>query len=125
MQLDETNLAGCSLRIKPLNDHQAVTEFSESGDTNLYLKDIAKSATASQVRRALAVYGRLSSFNLVNKPEFMTNIAFASFVSPVHAKQAFSNVTFAATHLGNFSVFWHKPKNVSHQKQSLITEISK
>ena len=76
------------------------------------------------MRRALAVYGRLASFNLVNKPEFQTNIAFASFVNPAHAKHAFSSVTFAATHLGNFSVYWHRPKNISRQKQTLINEIS-
>jgi RNA recognition motif-containing protein len=75
---------------------------------NLYVKSLAKELTADELRRAFARYGKISSFNLVNKPEYSTNIAFVGFVYPDNAKAALENVL---SDLGKFEVYWHRAKS--------------
>lgn len=77
---------------------------------NLYVKSLAKELTADELRRAFARYGKISSFNLVNKPEYSTNIAFIGFVYPDNAKAALENVLSEAN-LGKFEVYWHRAKS--------------
>lgn len=100
------------LRVTPLQD-QKLDQIDDSESVNLYLKDLKKDATPLQVRRTLALFGRLQSFNLINKPEYSTNIAFATFASSSCAKRALLQLQdrqkFSET-LGNFSVFPHKQK---------------
>jgi RNA recognition motif-containing protein len=56
------------------------------------VKSLGKELSGDEIRRAFARFGKISSFNLVNKPEFSTNVAFVGFVNPDHAKAAFENV---------------------------------
>jgi RNA recognition motif-containing protein len=56
------------------------------------VKDLCKTATEDQVRRVFARFGKISSFNLVNKDTFPTNIAFVAYYNSENAKLAFDNV---------------------------------
>ena len=74
------------------------------------MKSLGKELSGDDIRRAFARFGKISSFNLVNKPEFSTNVAFVGFVNPDHAKAAFENVLREAN-LGKFEVCWHRAKS--------------
>lgn len=43
---------------------------NQGGLNNLYIKDLSKIYSNDRVRRAFALYGKISSFSLINKPEF-------------------------------------------------------
>ena len=55
---------------------------------NLYVKDLDKQFDETKVRRAFAMFGKIQSFKLLNKPEFTTNIAFVAYVDPKNAASA-------------------------------------
>jgi RNA recognition motif-containing protein len=94
-------LDGCPFRDRKLScrpiDLQAkeklATDLKETyGSNNLYIKELPKHLPPLQVRRAFARYGRISSFNLIDKPSFATNIAFVGYYDPSHAATALSCV---------------------------------
>ena len=90
--IDGVPIGGSKLTVKSLTEAaEPVKLESAVGLTNLYVKDLAKEATSDCVRRAFARYGKISSFSLVNKEQFTTNVAFVSYVSADKAKNAFEN----------------------------------
>jgi RNA recognition motif-containing protein len=50
---------------------------------------IPKDLSESDVRRKFAIFGRISSFKLVNEESYTTNIAYVAFCSSSHALSAF------------------------------------
>lgn len=122
--IDGVPISGNKLCVKTVgNDKTTETAKPESvGLTNLYVRDLSKEATSEKVRRAFARYGKMSSFSLINKEQFTTNIAFVSYVSADQAKNALENVLADVREFGNFEVFWHKPK--AGLKQELIQDIN-
>jgi hypothetical protein len=57
----------------------------------MYVRDLDKALDENQVRRAFAMFGKIQSFRLLNKPEFTTNIAFVAYSSSLNATLAFKN----------------------------------
>jgi RNA recognition motif-containing protein len=121
--IDGVPIGGSKLTVKSLTEAaEPVKSESAVGLTNLYVKDLAKEATSEQVRRAFARYGKISSFSLINKEQFTTNVAFVSYVGADKAKNAFENAVTDMEDFGKFEVFWHKPK--AGLKQELIEDIN-
>jgi len=85
----------------------------------LYIKNIPKHLTSTEVRRIFARFGKISSFSLVNKEQFSTNICYVGFMNPNHAKSAFETVK--KEELENCEVFWHK--NKANLKNQLLSDI--
>ena len=79
------------LSVKPLIASAENDLSLEQGPNNLYIRELEKSYEESQVRRAFAMFGKIQSFRLVNKPEFTTNIAFVAYSCARNAKLAFEN----------------------------------
>ena len=62
------------------------------GPNNLYLSGLSKQHDDEfLLRRTFATFGKISSFKLISKPEFTTNIAYLAYVNPAHAKFALEN----------------------------------
>jgi len=61
------------------------------GPNNLYIRDLDKAHDENKVRRAFAMFGRIFSFKLLNKPEFTTNVAYVAYTNHNDAMLAFKN----------------------------------
>lgn len=101
-----------------------VPSSDPTGLNNLYVTDIPKELIDVQVRRTFARYGKISSFSLVSKEQFATNIAFVGFMNPEHARAAFERIQQEEEEtLGSkVKLFWHKPK--ADLKNQLIQDIN-
>ena len=73
------------------------------GLNNLYVSGLDKNMSELDVRRTFGRFGKISSFKLVSKSEYLSNIAFIAYLNPEHAKQALLNVSIG-------TVVWHKAK---------------
>ena len=85
--------------MKPHAKAKPVASYEEhfaNQKNNLYVRGLPKHVAALEVRRMFARYGRISSFSLVDKPTFTTNIAYVGFQQAVHAKQCLESITNSA-----------------------------
>lgn len=100
--IDGVPIEGKKLSVKPLG-LLAKSEPTPSGLNNLYVSQLDKSLSEADLRRSFARFGKVSSFKLVSKAEYPTNIAYVAFANPDHAKKALE-------HAGVGTVMWHKSK---------------
>lgn len=114
--IDGVKISGNKLSVRPLDDgksrEQVKVKPPSTEANNLYVQHLPKDQSEVQVRRAFARFGRISSFRLVSKEQFSTNIAFVGFSNPDHAKAAFDRIAFEEEEtLGpKLTLCWHKPK---------------
>ena len=100
--IDGVPIEGKSLIVKPLG-LLAKSEPTPSGLNNLYVTQLDKSLSEVDLRRSFARFGKVSSFKLVSKAEYLTNIAYVAFANPDHAKKALQHVEVG-------TIMWHKSK---------------
>lgn len=97
MVIDGVPVSGHRLQVKPIDDliDKTPKPLVDQSNclNNLYVKDLPKHVTALQVRRVFARYGKISSFNLIDKPNFTTNIAYVGYQTPAHASCALTNIS--------------------------------
>jgi RNA recognition motif-containing protein len=89
LAIDGVSLKGSRLSVKPVIASQDVDLSALVGPNNLYIRDLSKEFDEQQVRRAFAKFGKISSFRLLNKSEFTTNVAFVAYLYPQNATLAF------------------------------------
>lgn len=89
LAIDGVSLKGSRLSVKPVIASQDVDLSALVGPNNLYIRDLSKEFDEQQVRRAFAKFGKISSFRLLDKSEFTTNVAFVAYLNPQNATLAF------------------------------------
>lgn len=62
------------------------TQIELDGPKNLYVRDLDKDLTETDVRQKFARFGKVKSLKLVSHIQFATNIAFIAFFNSSHAK---------------------------------------
>lgn len=100
--IDGVPIEGKILSVKPLG-LVVKSEPTPTGLNNLYVTQIDKNLSETDLRRSFAKFGKVSSCKLVSKDEYPTNIAYVAFANPDHAKQAQQQVCVGI-------IMWHKSK---------------
>lgn len=88
-------LAKPNVEVKPSLLNQSTVKLTgEKGELqNLYVANLPKSLDEVTVRRVFARYGKISSYKLISKAQFSTNIAYVGYFSHTNASRAFKHAT--------------------------------
>ena len=84
-------LAKPKVEVTPSLLNQSTVKSSCAGKgepQNLYVQNLAKSLDEVTLRRVFARFGKISSFKLVSKAQYATNIAYAGYFSHANAARA-------------------------------------
>lgn len=105
MIIDGIDVRGCKLSVKPFQPAPTTNHVSSaltpsekslllnaasvSIQNNLYVTQIPKNLSESEVQRTFAMHGKTSSFKLICSDSYTTNIAYVAYVNADHASKVF------------------------------------